>query len=80
MTGLRKELLLRELKGCQKIEENEVKLIFMVEQVSLSLSGWGGAGVNASCRCTVLTRGKGGGLQWAEKSFMFTFFLSCLKI
>ena len=77
VTGLRKELLLRELKGCQKIEENEVKLIFMVEQVSLSL--WMG-GVNASCRRTVLTRGKGGGLQWAEKSFRFTFFLSCLKI
>ena len=67
MTGLRKGLLLREWKGCQKIEENEVKLIFMVEQASLSLCGGG-------------VRGKGGGLQWAEKSFMFPFFLPCLKI
>lgn len=33
--------MLRESKSRQKIEENEVKLIFMVEQASLSLCGGG---------------------------------------
>lgn len=48
MTGLRKELLLRELKGCQEIEENEVKLIFMVEQVISVI-------VDGGCQCIMQT-------------------------
>ena len=59
----------KELQGYEKIEENEEKLIFMVDQISLPLGGR----VNASCRYTMNTRGEGGGLNGQRKTLCLHF-------